>query len=168
MPPTPSALLAATGTGGSSRQLQQREGEAPIGGHSAHGHLHIREDPERGVFVLGATRLPVTSSHHVFEALALGASQRSTASTRMNDRSSRSHSIFQLYITQKRLDSMTTVRSTLTIVDLAGSERVDKTGAVGARLDEAKKILFSLHALGNVINALTDARSSHVPYRDSK
>jgi kinesin family member 5 len=69
---------------------------------------------------------------------------------------------------QKRLDSMTTVRSTLTIVDLAGSERVDKTGAVGARLDEAKKILFSLHALGNVINALTDGRSTHVPYRDSK
>jgi kinesin family member 5 len=63
---------------------------------------------------------------------------------------------------------MTTVRSTLTIVDLAGSERVDKTGAVGARLDEAKKILFSLHALGNVINALTDGRASHVPYRDSK
>ena len=50
----------------------------------------------------------------------------------------------------------------------AGSERVARTGAVGARLDEAKKILFSLHALGNVINALTDGRSTHVPYRDSK
>ena len=86
--------------------------------------LQIREDPDRGVFVAGAAQLPVSSARHVYEALALGAAYRSTAATGMNERSSRSHSVFQLYITQRRLDSMTTVRSTLTIVDLAGSERV--------------------------------------------
>lgn len=43
-----------------------------------------------------------------------------------------------------------------------------KTGAAGQRLDEAKTINKSLSALGNVINALTDARATHVPYRDSK
>ena len=73
---------------------------AAIGGG---GQLQIREDPERGVFVSGAAQLSVTASEHVFEALALGATQRSTASTHMNERSSRIHSIFQLYITQKRL-----------------------------------------------------------------
>merc|ERR1712228_915997 len=52
--------------------------------------------------------------------------------------------------------------------DLAGSERQAKTGAVGERLKEATKINLSLSALGNVISALVDGKSSHVPYRDSK
>jgi kinesin family protein 5 len=56
----------------------------------------------------------------------------------------------------------------LYLVDLAGSEKVGKTGAEGKRLDEAKNINKSLSALGQVINALTDGKSSHVPYRDSK
>merc|ERR1719216_558255 len=50
-------------------------------------------------------------------------------------------------------------------------QRVDdvaKTGASGERLDEAKNTNRSLSALGNVINALTDKKYSHVPYRDSK
>jgi hypothetical protein len=95
------------------------------------GALQIREDPQRGVFVAGAAQLPVTDARQVFEALSLGAMHRATAATRMNERSSRSHSVFQLYILQKRLTSMTTVRSTLTVVDLAGSERVS-AGAVCA------------------------------------
>lgn len=96
--------------------------DTPLGADS--DALQIREDPDRGVFVAGAAQLPVTCARHVFEALALGAAHRSTAATGMNERSSRSHSVLQLYVTQRRLDNMTTVRSTLTIVDLAGSERV--------------------------------------------
>jgi Kinesin motor domain len=49
-----------------------------------------------------------------------------------------------------------------------GSETVNKTGVSGQQLEEAKKINKSLSALGNVINALTDGKSTHVPYRDSK
>lgn len=56
----------------------------------------------------------------------------------------------------------------LNLVDLAGSERQSKTGATGERLREATKINLSLSALGNVISALVDGRSKHVPYRDSK
>ena len=56
----------------------------------------------------------------------------------------------------------------LNLVDLAGSERQSKTGATGERLREAAKINLSLSALGNVISALVDGRSRHVPYRDSK
>ena len=41
------------------------------------------------------------------------------------------------------------------LVDLAGSEKVEKTGAEGKLLCEAKTINKSLSALGNVINALT-------------
>lgn len=56
----------------------------------------------------------------------------------------------------------------LNLVDLAGSERQAKTGATGDRLKEATKINLSLSALGNVISALVDGRSKHIPYRDSK
>ena len=44
---------------------------------------------------------------------------------------------------------------------------VQKTGATGSVLDEAKAINKSLSALGNVINALT-SNGAHIPYRDSK
>ena len=40
--------------------------------------------------------------------------------------------------------------------------------ASGERLKEATKINLSLSALGNVISALVDGRSTHIPYRDSK
>lgn len=50
----------------------------------------------------------------------------------------------------------------------AGSERQDRTGAEGVTFEEGKLINKSLSALGNVVNALTDGRSAHVPYRDSK
>merc|ERR1739842_199234 len=56
----------------------------------------------------------------------------------------------------------------LNLVDLAGSERQSKTGAMGERLKEATKINLSLSALGNVISALVDGKSTHIPYRDSK
>ena len=56
----------------------------------------------------------------------------------------------------------------LNLVDLAGSERQSKTKAAGDRLKEATKINLSLSALGNVISALVDGKTTHIPYRDSK
>ncbi len=56
----------------------------------------------------------------------------------------------------------------LNLVDLAGSERQTKTGTEGERFKEATKINLSLSALGNVISALVDGKSTHIPYRDSK
>ncbi len=51
---------------------------------------------------------------------------------------------------------------------MQGSERQSKTGATGQRLKEATKINLSLSTLGNVISALVDGKSSHIPYRNSK
>jgi kinesin family protein 3/17 len=51
---------------------------------------------------------------------------------------------------------------------LQGSERQSKTGATGMRLKEATKINLSLSTLGNVISALVDGKSTHIPYRNSK
>lgn len=86
----------------------------------------------------------------------------------MNAESSRSHSIFVVTVTQKNIETGSAKSGQLFLVDLAGSEKVGKTGASGQTLEEAKKINKSLSALGMVINALTDGKSTHVPYRDSK
>ena len=59
----------------------------------------------------------------------------------------------------------TTTSGKLVLVDLAGSEMVRKTNASGQQLEEAKTINKSLSALGQVINALTDEKKDHVPYR---
>lgn len=60
------------------------------------------------------------------------------------------------------------VQATLYLVDLAGSERVKKSRAQGERLSEAKSINVSLSALGKCIHALTDPKTTFVPFRDSK
>jgi len=90
----------------------------------------------------------------------------------MNKESSRSHSIFSIYIENSVEDPAggeTKIRAgKLNLVDLAGSERQSKTHAEGKRLKEAQKINLSLSALGNVISALVDGKSKHIPYRDSK
>ena len=89
----------------------------------------------------------------------------------MNKDSSRSHSIFTIYIeTSETGPSGDTIFKVgkMNLVDLAGSERQSKTHATGDRLKEANKINLSLSALGNVISALVDGSSKHIPYRTSK
>ena len=88
----------------------------------------------------------------------------------MNKDSSRSHSIFTIYIeTSETVSGETTFKvGKMNLVDLAGSERQSKTHAVGDRLKEANQINLSLSALGNVISALVDGKSKHIPYRTSK
>jgi len=99
-----------------------------------------------------------------------GNNSRSTASTAMNATSSRSHSIFNIYIESlEDVDGKSCVKqSRLNLVDLAGSERQSKTKAEGQTLEEAKKINSSLSALGNVISALVDNKAGHIPFRESK
>lgn len=56
----------------------------------------------------------------------------------------------------------------LKFVCLQGSERQKKTDATGAPLKEACSIGLSLSSMGAIVLALTDGKSRHVPYRDSK
>ena len=86
----------------------------------------------------------------------------------MNEESSRSHAIFMITITQSNTSDFSSKTGKLYLVDLAGSEKLSKTGAEGKRLDETKNINKSLSTLGNVIFSLTDGKSTHIPYRDSK
>jgi len=86
----------------------------------------------------------------------------------MNEVSSRSHMAFFLTLHQSNIKDGSAKSAKITVIDLAGSEKVSKTHAEGKLLDEAKQINKSLSYLGNVINALTDPKIAHVPYRDSK
>ncbi|KAG0303813.1 hypothetical protein BGZ97_001740, partial [Linnemannia gamsii] len=131
-------------------------------------NLPIHEEKNRGVYVKGLFEVYVSSISEIHEVMRRGGNSRMVAYTNMNAESSRSHSIFVVTISQKNLVDGSVKSGKLYLVDLAGSEKVGKTGASGQTLEEAKKINKSLSALGMVINALTDGKSTHVPYRDSK
>ena len=79
----------------------------------------------------------------------------------MNEHSSRSHSLFCIQIKQNSIQTGTTLTGKLFLVDLAGSEKIQKTGAEGQTLEEAKKINLSLSSLGNVISSLADNKKEN-------
>nr|AAR39436.1 kinesin family member 3 [Dictyostelium discoideum] len=131
-------------------------------------NLKVREEEGKGVWVEGTSEVFFYREEDILDVINTGISNRAIAETRMNAESSRSHSIFILTIQQKNLKVGSIKTGKLYLVDLAGSEKISKTGAQGTTLDEAKMINKSLSSLGNVINALTDGKSTHIPYRDSK
>ncbi|XP_049280604.1 osmotic avoidance abnormal protein 3 isoform X2 [Anopheles funestus] len=138
----------------------------------ATGSLQIKEVPSEGVTVQNLSLHTVHGIKECIELLELGAKNRMVGATLMNIESSRSHSIFSISLEQMSTsvdgDGAAIKRGKLNLVDLAGSERQSKTGATGERLKEATKINLSLSALGNVISALVDGKTRHIPYRDSK
>ena len=131
-------------------------------------NLSVREDKLKGVYIAGAEDEYVASVEDMLNVMAKGARNRSVAATGMNEGSSRSHSVFTIKVAQRNVADGTKTEGKLVLVDLAGSEMVRKTNASGQQLEEAKTINKSLSAIGQVINALTDDKISHVPYRDSK
>ncbi len=134
--------------------------------------LEIKERPDTGVYVKDLSSFVVKSVKEMTDVMYTGRGNRTTAETLMNEHSSRSHSIFMVTIetAQMGVDLKSHIRvGKLNIVDLAGSERINKTGAVGERLEEATKINLSLSTLCHVIATLTDPKGAiYVPYRNSK
>mmetsp|Transcript_21413 Transcript_21413/g.73786 ORF Transcript_21413/g.73786 Transcript_21413/m.73786 type:complete len:977 (-) Transcript_21413:63-2993(-) len=133
--------------------------------------LDLKENVDSGVYVKDLTSFVVKSSHEIDQVMQAGKKNRSVGATLMNQGSSRSHAIFTIIVECAESDEQRGAHITvgkLNLVDLAGSERQSKTGATGDRLKEATKINLSLSALGNVISALVDGKSQHIPYRDSK
>ncbi|XP_033985452.1 kinesin-like protein KIF16B isoform X2 [Trematomus bernacchii] len=143
-------------------------------------NLRVREHPKDGPYVEDLSKHLVQNYSDVEELMEAGNINRTTASTSMNDVSSRSHAIFTINFTQAKFDSEmpSETVSKIHLVDLAGSERADATGATGVRLKEGGNINKSLVTLGNVISALADMsqdggntnlkkKAVFVPYRDS-
>ncbi|XP_034438413.1 kinesin-like protein KIF1A isoform X6 [Hippoglossus hippoglossus] len=146
------------------------------------GHLRVREHPLMGPYVEDLSKLAVTSYNDIQDLMDSGNKARTVAATNMNETSSRSHAVFNIIFTQKRLDAGTDNTSEkvskISLVDLAGSERADSTGATGTRLKEGANINKSLTTLGKVISALAEDTGpnknkkkkkveSFIPYRDS-
>ena len=147
--------------------------------------ITIREEKNGNISVFGLREEKVNSYEELAACLDRGSNFRSTASTLMNNCSSRSHAIFTISIEQHIIDDLyqpsTAVPTSQAdheefmvakfhFVDLAGSERAKRTGATGNTLKEGISINKGLLALGNVISALTEEgkKNNHVPYRDSK
>lgn len=133
--------------------------------------LELKERPDTGIYVKDLSSFVCKSIKEIEHVMTVGNQNRSVGATNMNLHSSRSHAIFIVTVEHSDLgpDGKHHIRvGKLNLVDLAGSERQAKTGTSGDRQKEAIKINLSLSALGNVISALVDGKSSHVPYRDSK
>ena len=121
--------------------------------------------------------VPLESALQVRELLTVAQKRRTVAATMVNERSSRSHSVFTLRIRGTNVTGEK-CEGCLNLVDLAGSERLNVSFANGAdkeRLKETQSINKSLSALGDVIAALgekgaggTGAETKHIPYRNSK
>ncbi|XP_071517126.1 kinesin-like protein Klp98A isoform X2 [Panulirus ornatus] len=146
------------------------------GAHNSTHSLRVREHPKLGPYVQDLSCHLVHQYPDIQELMRRGNSHRTTASTHMNDTSSRSHAIFTVTFIQAKLlsDTPLETRSKIHLVDLAGSERADATGATGQRLKEGAHINKSLVTLGSVISALaeqaakaTSGKNVFIPYRDS-
>lgn len=129
--------------------------------------IDIREDPGKGIQVVGVFETEAESLDEVMELLRLGNLARTTEPTAMNVTSSRSHAVLQVTVESADPLSKEVMIGKLSMIDLAGSERASETNNRGVRLLEGANINRSLLALGNCINALATG-CSFVPYRDSK
>ncbi|SCU80130.1 LAFA_0B07668g1_1 [Lachancea sp. 'fantastica'] len=108
----------------------------------------------------------IMSAKEGIRLLQRGLKQRQVASTKMNDFSSRSHTVFTIMLYKKCDDENFRV-SKMNLVDLAGSENINRSGAQNQRAKEAGSINQSLLTLGRVINSLAD-KNAHIPFRESK
>lgn len=122
--------------------------------------LKVREHPKEGPYVQDLSSHCVKDNSEIQELLDRGNESRTTASTYMHDRSSRSHAIVTISFTQAKLeeDLPHEVVSKIHLVDLAGSERADPNFSDNykGRLKEGANINRSLVTLGNVIKALAE------------
>jgi kinesin family member C1 len=111
--------------------------------------------------------IEVTQFSDVDFVLNRAKENRKTAKTAMNEKSSRSHSIFQLKITGLKADGKTELNGALNLIDLAGSEKMSSSSGDLERQKEATAINKSLSSLGDVIAAIIRG-DSYIPFRNSK
>ena len=149
-------------------------------------NLDLRETANREVIVNNLTEIKIKNHEQALNLLIKGNESRIVASTKLNEKSSRSHVIFRLNIEitknlkknnfgEEEIEKVL-LKNHINLIDLAGSENSNKTGCVGQRLKEGSNINKSLLALSNVINKLSqnngnnnsNSQNFFVNYRDSK
>ncbi|XP_058124792.1 uncharacterized protein LOC131266335 isoform X2 [Anopheles coustani] len=115
----------------------------------------------------------ISSAEQILMYMDKGNKARKIGETNMNERSSRSHTIFRIMIESRMIegesDNEAVQIGIINLVDLAGSERADQTGATGSRFKEGVCINRSLLSLSCVIQKLSENPDKQfINYRDSK
>ncbi|KAF3704455.1 Kinesin-like protein KIF22 [Channa argus] len=131
--------------------------------------LPIREDKDKNILIPGLTHTTISSFSDFDKHFIPASLNRTTASTKLNHRSSRSHAILLIKVV-RTLHAFPYRQQTgkLYLVDLAGSEDNRRTGNKGIRLKESGAINLSLFTLSKVVDSLNSGTAIRVPYRDSK
>ncbi len=136
--------------------------------------LMVRED-QKEIYVQGLSEYNVKTVADTLSLLSVAENNRAIRETYMNMFSSRSHSIFQIMVEQKRVAAdggEVSLRSKFNLVDLAGSEKWNiKHDMKDAHIAEMTNINLSLHTLGRCISSLATksmGKEAHVPFRESK
>ncbi|KAL3247812.1 hypothetical protein MRX96_056885 [Rhipicephalus microplus] len=111
--------------------------------------LVVRDDPAKVIAISNLSIYKVKESRAVFEFLLIGNRNSRQHATHANSKSSRSHAIFQVYVTQT--ENVTSMSK-----------------GIPDQIREGTKINLSLLALGNCIDALCKGGAQRVPYRDSQ
>ncbi|XP_053743680.1 centromere-associated protein E isoform X1 [Synchiropus splendidus] len=133
--------------------------------------LEVREAINKTIYVADLTEELVTSPAQALAWIRKGEKSRHYEKTKMNQRSSRSHTIFRMILESRERSENSDgaiIVSHLNLVDLAGSERASQTGAEGTRFKEGCNINLSLFTLGQVIKKLAENQKGFTNYRDSK
>eukprot|EP00066_Takifugu_rubripes_P024303 XP_011613569.1 PREDICTED: kinesin-like protein KIF20A isoform X1 [Takifugu rubripes] len=143
-------------------------------GHHKRTVLRLSQDVKGNSFIKDLRWVQVNSSEEAYRVMKIGKKNQSFSATRLNQLSSRSHSIFSIRII--RVEDIGVPRvlgiSELALCDLAGSERCSRTQNTGERLKEAGNINSSLLTLGKCISAMRLNQQAkfqhHIPFRESK
>ncbi|KAL3284672.1 hypothetical protein HHI36_018825 [Cryptolaemus montrouzieri] len=129
----------------------------------SNGHTYIKK----------LTNIYVSSGLEAFQVLQYGLHHLNYAKTKINDHSSRSHSIFTINLVQANASFQEEFYvSRFSFCDLAGVERSKKTMNVGERLKESNNINISLMVLGRCIAGVRNTQKALdyrlLPFRESK
>nr|CAI5842974.1 unnamed protein product [Callosobruchus analis] len=133
--------------------------------------LQLYNNDSKGLTINGLTEITCFNSADVCKELQRGILKRQVAPTLMNHQSSRSHTVFTIYLTstESNIAGEDILKyGKINLVDLAGSENIVKAGCKDLRAQELANINKSLLTLGRVIQSLADKNHKHIPYRDSK
>ena len=137
--------------------------------------LKLVDDKKYGIIVAGAKKVKIENFETGIGIKDFGEENRKYRETLFNEYSSRSHSIFQIFIESfeiKEEENFSKSKySCLNLIDLAGSERINEYETKNITTGETGYINKSLFVLANVINKLAENpqnKKIHIPYRDSK
>ncbi|CAL8379731.1 unnamed protein product [Gadus morhua 'NCC'] len=136
--------------------------------------LRLAQDVKGNSFIKDLRWVQVQSAEEAYKIMKIGKKNQSLFATKLNQLSSRSHSMFSIRILRLEKTGLMRVKSVseLCLCDLAGSERCTRTQSQGERLKEAGNINTSLLTLGKCLNAMRLNQHhrvpQHVPFRESK